>query len=158
MNIAYLDISPRQTGKTTRLCALARALIEQGRRVVYVCPEGMATDIAAALPGAVVLHDGQALPQDVDADSAVWFYDEFDWLTSAKLRAGAYYATTPKRLRDLSRDTTENDLLLQLLHANGNRHERHYWPMMGIGTALDLYRLSFAPEQFRTYALAEFLQ
>ncbi|ENQ6409026.1 hypothetical protein ACEPNE_003003 [Pseudomonas aeruginosa] len=156
--IAYLEISPRLTGKTTRLCALARDLLAQGRQVIFVCPPGDVLEIRRALPGAVVLGDGEPLPAFVvDPDSATWFYDEFDWLQNVHVRAGGYYATTAQRLRDPELDTPAVDLLLQLLEANGNRHERHFWPF-GLNGLAEFGAATEDRDSYRLMYLGEFLQ
>ncbi|EPB6911839.1 hypothetical protein ACRRN4_000517 [Pseudomonas aeruginosa] len=155
--IAYLEISPRLTGKTTRLCALARDLLAQGRQVIFVCPPGCCADIRRALPGAVVLGDGEPLPAFADPDSAAWFYDEFDWLQNVQVRPGGYYATTAQRLRDPELDTPADDLLLQLLEANGNRHERHFWPF-GLNGLAEFGAATEDRDSYRLIYLGEFLK
>ena len=42
VKIAYLEISPRMTGKTARLCKFANDLSAAGQTVIYVCPRGLA--------------------------------------------------------------------------------------------------------------------
>lgn len=156
MIIAYLEISPRQTGKTTRLITLARQKLTEGRPVRFVASKGMKREVKAQLPGAVVLADGEPLPRGVP-EEGVWFYDEFDWLTSAKLRPGAYYSTTAQRLRTAGVDTPDNDLLLALLEAAGNRHQRHFWPF-DMAPVLAEARQQYSPDEFRQLYLGEFRQ
>ena len=127
VKIAYLEISPRQTGKSTRLCKRANDLCAAGRVVIYVCPRGMAPGLRLVMPNVTVLNDGQNVPETVDQTNAVWFYDEFDWLKSTVVRPGGYYATTAAHLRDLDAPKPE-DVLMELLKANGYRVERHLWP------------------------------
>lgn len=155
--IAYLDISPRQTGKTDRMLARAASIAQQGHTVIYVSPKlDEERKSALELAGVLVLEDSQPIPDWLNADSATWFYDEFDWLKSTVIREGGYYATTAKRLRFTGRDTPETDLLLALLKANGYRHDRHYWPfdMSGI---LREARACHSPAEFRLLYLGEFL-
>ena len=129
--IAYLEISPRQSGKTARLLKKAVSLSQQGHTVVYVSP-GLEQERQSALRrmGVIVRNDGEPLPEHLDEDRAVWFYDEFDWLKSTTVRMGGYYATTAKRLRNPAVDTPDNDVLMALLKANGYSHERHYMPFL----------------------------
>jgi hypothetical protein len=118
--IGSLEISGRMTGKTTRLLARARDLADQGKSVVFV------TCLYRHLPRrkGITFQGSGLMGRHTDPD-AIWFFDEFEWLKGVTLREGAHYATTPKRLRDLSRDTPDNDLLLALIDANGGGHVRH---------------------------------
>lgn len=138
--IAYLDISPRQTGKTTRLIERARLLLEAGSPVRFVC-----------LPG---MKDDESFPKDHDPDAGVWFYDEFDWLKSTQVREGGYYATTARFVRKLGEAPIENDVLLQLIQAAGGRFERFYWPF-DMGEGLAEARKLHTAEEFRWLYLGE---
>jgi hypothetical protein len=154
--IAYVEVSPRQTGKTTRLIARAQQELAKGLPVRFVTFRGLKKEIQAQLPGAVVLADGEAFPMCV-REEGVWFYDEFDWLTSAKLRPGAFYATTARRLRTAGVDTPKNDLLLALLEAAGCCHVRHFWPF-DMAAVLAEARQQHSSDEFRRLYLGEFLQ
>lgn len=83
---------------------------------------------------------------------AVWFYDEFDWLKSTVIREGGYYATTAARLRALDDSRSESDLLLQLVQANGHRHERYLWSF-----SMGQHRQAMPADHFRMSMLGEFL-
>lgn len=155
--ISYLDISPRQTGKTTRLVKIAREHLERQQRVCFVTVEGMKEQIQTALPRALVLADGEAFPEGENPAASVWFYDEFDWLQSTELREGGYYATTPQFMRKLGEHTPENDLLMRLLQANGERFERHYWPFY-MAELLRTARAGHSEDEFRRLYLGEFLE
>ena len=157
--IAYLEISPRQTGKTKRLIEFANQLKSDGRSVIFVTLLALCDSVRAQLPGITVLSDGEAPPPDVESSGAVWMYDEFDWLKSTKIRNGAYYATTAKRVRELGVDSPENDLLLELIEINGNRFERHFW-FFGLrpDSWLTEARLAYSAEDFRAFMLGEFLK
>ena len=155
--IACLDISPRQTGKTTRLIKRARKLLTMGAAVRFVCSKGMKAEVRRQLPGAIVLADGEPLPSDQAPRRGVWFYDEFDWLESVELRQDAYYATTARFIRKLGEHTPENDLLLRLIQANGNWYQRHTWPFDMADTLKEARQLH-SPEDFRLLYLGEFLQ
>lgn len=154
--ISCLDISPRQTGKTTRLIRRASKMLAMGAAVRFVCLEGMKADIQQQLPGALVLADGEPLPRGQDPKRGVWFYDEFDWLESVELRENAYYATTPRFIRKLGEHTPENDLLLRLMQANGNWFQRHTWPF-DMADILAEARQLHSQEEFRRLYLGEFL-
>lgn len=157
--IAYLEISPRQTGKTARLIGFANQLKSEGRTVIFVTPLAKSTPFPPQMPGVIVLSDGEAPPSDTDLLDAVWIYDEFDWLESTQVRDGAYYATTAKRVRELGIDSPENDLLLKLIELNGDRFERHFW---FFGLRPDSWfteaRANYSPEVFRALILGEFLK
>lgn len=154
IKIAYLDISPRQTGKTARLIELANKLTATGHKVAFVCVPGVAAELRQKMPGVVVLEDGQPLPICLNPDRLVWFYDEFDWLESTEVREGGYYATTPRFLRKLGEASTENDPLLQLIQAANGHFERFYWPFE-MGEGLKEARLRHTPEEFSLLYLGE---
>jgi hypothetical protein len=156
MKIAYLEISPRLTGKTTRLCVLAQGVLAQGKTVIFVCVQSAVPYVTSLLPGAVILADGCPVPDDVSLTDAVWFYDEFDWLKTTVVREGAYYASTAARLRALDVDTPESDLLLRLIQTYGNRHERHLWPF-DVADSVRQHRPTMSPACFRMSMLGEYL-
>lgn len=152
-SITYLDISPRQTGKTERLIALACKHLNAGQQVVYVTTD--AEGVAKRLPDALVLADTNKLPPGDDFEDAVWFYDEFEWLKSTRVRPNGYYATTPRFLRRLGEQASDNDLLLRLMEANGGKYLRHFW-QFDMGETLKEARLILSPEEFRLMYLGEF--
>lgn len=154
--IRGLEISPRQTGKTTRMVTKARELLDNGITVRFVCPKGMKAEFKRQLPGATVLADGESLPHGEDSELGVWFYDEFEWLKSAVLRPNAYYATSPRFMRTLGQPLGD-DLLLQLLQANGGCFERIYWTF-DMTECIREARLTYTPEEFRCLYLGEFLR
>ena len=154
VKIAYLEVSPRQTGKTMRLCKMANQLSSEGETVIYVCVPALAPELVVRMPGVTVVPDGQQVPETVDQTEAIWIYDEFDWLKSTVVRPGGYYATTAARLRNL--DAPYDDLLMRLVKANGCRVERHLWPF-AYREFVQAHRLSMSDEEFRTSMLGEFL-
>lgn len=156
-HIAYLDISPRQTGKSTRLIKRANECAATGRPVVFVTFEGLVDQFQQQMPDVFVLRQEQPLPANVEPDEVVWFYDEFDWYEGVEVKAGGYYATTPRFLRKLGDPANEDDLLLQLVKAAQGHFERFYWPF-DIQSAIDEARQTHTPEQFRHLYLGEFLQ
>jgi len=154
--IRGLEISPRQTGKTTRMVTKARELLDGGITVRFVCSKGMKACFKRLLPGATVLDDGEGLPPGDDPDLGVWFYDEFESLKSAVLRPNAYYASSPRFMRMLGQPPGD-DMLLQLLEANGGCFERIYWAF-DVTEYLREVRLAYTPEEFRRLYLGEFLR
>lgn len=155
--IAYLDISPRQTGKTSRLIERARALLEHDQRVCFVTSKLMKREVQQALPRALVLADSDPFPQGENPTASVWFYDEFDWLEAVEVRPGAYYATTPRFLRRLGEASPDDDVLLRLIEAAGGHFERFYWPFE-MGDTIQQARLVHSDEEFRKLYLGEFCQ
>lgn len=155
VKIAYLEISPRMTGKTTRLCKLANDLSASGQSVIYVCLPQFAPALRVDMPNVTVLADGQPVPATVALARAIWFYDEFDWLKSTVVRPGGYYATTAARLRDLD-NFAPDDVLMQLVKANGNRVERRLWRVEYRDFVSD-HRATMEPDSFRMSMLGEFL-
>jgi hypothetical protein len=154
--IAYLEISPRQSGKTSRLIGFAKQLKGEGRTVIFVTP--MAYQVRQQLPGVIVLADGEAPPAGTNLSNAVWFYDEFDWLESTEIRAGAYYATTAKKVRTLGVDHPDDDLLMKLLVANDLSFQRHFWHFgLQPDNWFNQARATYSPEEFRVMILGEFL-
>lgn len=154
--IAYLEISPRLTGKTTRLCNLAKIAAVHGKPVAFVCASQLVQWLPVQMPGVTIVADGDPLPSHMDADRTTWFYDEFDRLKSVVFRPGGYYSTTAARLRTLGADLPENDILIRLIQAYGNRHERHLWAF-DYRDFLDPHRQSLSPDDFRLSMLGEFL-
>ncbi|WP_256806003.1 hypothetical protein [Pseudomonas kurunegalensis] len=157
VKIAYLEISPRQSGKTTRLAEMACDLVDQGRTVIFVVPRRANVNFLVRIhPRLIVLEDGKRLPTDVNPDDAVWFFDEFDYMKSTVVREGAYYATSPARVRVIGESPAPDDVLMQLLEVNGQRHARNYGP----DYMREFYqecRLNMAPADFRLSILAEFM-
>ena len=157
VKIAYLEISPRMTGKTTRLAGMASDLVAQGKQVVFVMTNReLVKEWSQRYPSLTVILDGQEPPAEIDPDLAVWFYDEFDWLKSTVVREGAYYATTAASLRVLGRDRPENDLLMRLVQAYGDRHERCLWSFE-VSDFVSANRTSMSADCFRRSMLGEFL-
>ncbi|ROM40640.1 hypothetical protein BK647_17985 [Pseudomonas protegens] len=157
VSITYLEVSPRMTGKTTRLCSMANAVAAGGRQVVFVCDPHLANWLPVPLANVNVVPDGAPSLSDGTYQHAVWFFDEFEQLKSVQLRPGAYYATTAQRLRVAGEDSPENDLLMRLIQANGQRFERYQWPF-DYRDFVRSNRASMSPEQFRLSILGEFLQ
>ncbi len=155
--IAYLDISPRQTGKTSRLIERARALLDENQRVCFVTSKGMKREAQQALPRALVLADGDPFPPGENPAAFVSFYDEFDWLEAVEVRSGAYYATTPRFLRRLGEASPGSDVLLRLIEAAGGHFERFYWPFE-MGETIREARVVHTDEEFRKLYLGEFCE
>lgn len=151
-----LEISPRMTGKTTRLIAKAKEHLAKGDLVRVVCCSGHQDYFSKQIPGALVRSHRQRFPANLDPEEGVWFYDEFEWLPNAQHRANAYYYSSPRFTRKLGCEAG-SDLLLQLLYANEGRFERHYW-CADMSECLAEARLSHAPDEFRRLFLGEFFE
>lgn len=156
VRIAYLEISPRMTGKTTRLCNMAIAAAEHGKPVVFVCAPQLVQWLPVQMPGVTVIADGEPLPGHLHAERCTWFYDEFDRLKSVKFRPGGYYSTTAARLRVVGEDLPEKDFLMRLVRDYGNRHERHLW-LFDYREFVGTHRQTMSEEAFRLSMLGEFL-
>jgi hypothetical protein len=145
-------------GKTARMVKYAADLAMRDHRVVFVaCSLRDERLKYLSQVGVTVLADGEELPPDIDEHSAIWFYDEFDWLQSTKIRMGAYYATTPKRLRTAGVELPESDLLLALVKAAGYRHERNFL-LFDMAENWKEARQLYSESEFRRLFLGEFLQ
>ena len=147
--IAYLEISPRQTGKTERLIRFARCLC-------FNTTKSAKAEVQARLSGALVLAEGEKFPASENTADYVWFYDEFDWLNSVKVRHGAFYATTPRFIRKAGKHTPDNDLLMRLVQ-NARKVQRNFWPS-DMSNLLDEARQLHSSEEFRLLYMGEFLQ
>ena len=154
--IAYLEISPRMTGKTTRLCNMAIDAAKHGKPVVFVCAPQLVLWLPVQMPGVTVIADGEPLPSHLHAEHCTWFYDEFDQLKSVKFRPDGYYSTTAARLRVVGEDLPENDFLMRLVRAYGYRHERHLW-FFDFRDFVSTHRQTMSEEAFRLSMLGEFL-
>lgn len=156
-SIAYLEVSPRMTGKTTRLCNMASIeAAKHGKPVVFVCAPQLVQWLPVQMPDVTVIADGEPLPSHLQAENCLWFYDEFDLLKSVKFRRDGYYSTTAARFRVLGEDLPESDLLMRLVRAYGSRHERHLWWFDYRGF-VSSNRQIMSDELFRLSMLGEFL-
>lgn len=131
----HLEISPRQTGKTTRLVKVAQQWADAGNFAVIVTPNAaMASHIKQYVNE--VKHVGEItftvpsqlaeMKPDLIHDPKVrLFFDEFDFIKSEiPILSTGYYVTTPNRMRtDVDWLNWESDTLLQLLVANNFRYE-----------------------------------
>ncbi|MBA1229272.1 hypothetical protein G7013_06385 [Pseudomonas viridiflava] len=158
VKIAYLEISARQSAKTTRLAEFGKAVVAQGKQAILVCNPPLAAYFRKQFPWMTVVGNEKHLV-NISPENAVWFYDDFDFLKSVVIRPGAYYATTARYLRVAGEPVAENDVLMQLLDANGYRHERYLMPswLSNYGEHLRNCRLELSPSQFRLSMLGEFL-
>ncbi len=156
VKIAYLEISGRMTGKTTRLAERGKEVVAQGKKAILVCHPPLVSYFRRKFPWMTVVAREQQLPIGVNPETAVWFYDEFDFLKSVVVRPGAYYATTASHLRVAGEPAAEDDVLMQLLKANGNKYERHLLPAFQQGLIRECRR-EMSQEQFRLSMLGEFL-
>ncbi len=152
IQIAYLEISGRMTGKTPRLAEIGKEVVAQGKHAILECHPPLASYFRRQFPWMTVVSNGRPLPAWINPDNAVWFYDEFDWLKSVVVRPGAYYSSTARYLRIAGEPVAEDDVLMQLLESNGNKcvtHLNH--------DSMRHWRVEMPPEQFRLNALGAFL-
>lgn len=131
----HLEISGRQSGKSTRLIkAAAEHAISQGISIIVV-GEGMRDYTKAKLEqeGGARKRNPAIIMSYSKLDSEEtrllenlcpylpeprWFFDEFDWYESVPVVSGAYYATTARYLR--KHDASEQgDTLLTLVNLLG---------------------------------------
>ncbi|MFV2945252.1 hypothetical protein [Pseudomonas japonica] len=151
---AYLEISPRQTGKTERLITLAQGRQDAGRNVCFTTRQK--EEIQRRLPGALVLGPKGRFPASLNPDDYDWFFDEFDWLKTAEFVDGGFYSTTPRFLRAVGADPA-GDLLLELLQASGNVLTRNYWSF-DMADVLREARGAYSESEFRRFYLGEFYE
>lgn len=122
--VGYLEVSARQTGKTSRLVqAATEAHFLHGKTVIIVSP--CANVIKELAPfAAIVVKTEEAALEAIQRrrgriDDYAWFYDEFDFLKgNVSVRPDAYYTTTAAYLRRVYAMTEEEikeDVLLQLV-------------------------------------------
>lgn len=125
INIAYLEISDRMSGKTSRLHRMACALAVSGRPVKFVsCMHGS----LSPLDGITLLAPNSPEVRDVrhvGSDTATWFFDEFDWYRlPVPVVQGAYYSSTLN-----PNEERHSSSVLKLIQANGGHYlsfERPY--------------------------------
>lgn len=151
---AYLEISPRQTGKTERLITLAQGRLDAGRKVCFNTRQK--EDIQRRLPGALVLGPKGRFPTDLNPDEYDWFFDDFDWSKTAVFVDGGFYSTSPRFLRAIGADPV-GDLLLELLQASGNVLTRNYWSF-DVADLLREARVAYTESEFRRLYLGEFYE
>jgi len=125
--VRYLEISPRQTGKTERLVqdATYQHVVNNKKIVLVGMRMSWARDLMPFVYAAGESEDevlrqigGRAKPEEL-----MWYYDEFDHMRSRfSIRENGYYCTTAKYVRTFSKEHPEailTDQLLQLVDGNG---------------------------------------
>ena len=132
----YLEISPRQTGKTTRLIEMANHLDETREDVScilvtmnhhmkrYMCSHFKKNPTILVITQAEVKKT--MLGYRGRTVTPILFYDEFDFMEPENVIVNTefYYATTAKRMRDYIdiiewKAGIKRDPMLSLLKANG---------------------------------------
>lgn len=124
----YLEISGRQTGKTTRLFAAALSWWSQGGTAVIHCDGsvmkdriyGMARGCARDKGGMIaktfiVTAKAGRVKLPKNAGPVRHFYDEFDFQKGVEIYADGYYATTPRKLRKKGSKIEAGDVLRELV-------------------------------------------
>lgn len=127
----YIEVSPRQTGKSHRLIQDAtHQRYGHDKIIVIVSPlDAYYWKQDAPFVKVVAKTEAQAerelakLGIDPESEKIAWYYDEFDFIKGLEqIRDGGYYTTTPKTLRDYANATPgqlEEDFLLRLVVQNG---------------------------------------
>ena len=159
-----LEISPRQTGKSTRLCeAMNDYISEDLKFTAYaVCPSLHRSEYLKKLYIKIFGEVGENIifcssNQDIDEltrgrDSYHYrfFLDEFDFFekySDLYFKHDTYLATTPKKTRKFKDQVDyekqlETDFLLQILHDNRGQY---------IATCLSMMILSFKDKTYPEY-------
>lgn len=128
----YLEISPRQTGKTHRLIQDATHQHYGNGKVIAIvsCMDPRYWKDQAPFAKAIGQSDEEVIELLNRAgvapfsDKVAWYYDDFDFLRRQPriIRHDAYYVTTPKTLRDfstMSEEDVERDFLMTLVLGMG---------------------------------------
>uniref|UniRef100_A0AAU6W371 Uncharacterized protein n=1 Tax=Pseudomonas phage Cygsa01 TaxID=3138529 RepID=A0AAU6W371_9VIRU len=124
----YLEISPRQTGKTHRLIQDATHQRYENDKIIAIvsCMHRRFWEDLAPFAKAIGQSEEEVsnllsrVGIDPRSDKVAWYYDDFDFLHTMPrhIKHGAYYVTTPKTLRDfsnLSEEAVSQDFLLALV-------------------------------------------
>lgn len=132
----YLEISPRQTGKTTRMlyhikcCEHKKPLIiatslNQAKNIEYLIRKLFPSDIDGLIVTSIGAFNNvlNKLEQSLDYR---FFFDDFDFMKLNKFPCmsdtrllNSYFCTTPSRVRNLTDFSKEGeDILIDLLKLN----------------------------------------
>lgn len=121
--LGHLEISGRQTGKTTRLAKWASVAGITWPVTIVIGENWDTGDFRRQfkIPGGRVrIITENNLPQDErEYDDGIWCFDEFDWFARpVPVIKNGYYCTTPRFLREPAAKPDE-DPLLQLIRLHG---------------------------------------
>jgi hypothetical protein len=154
----YLEVSPRRTGKTTRLVRAIKQYIKEDAQtaLVFTHSHSWANELGKLIGerkrGQVEFMYNKKNFDDylIGCDRTVTqriFVDEFDFLDWYPIEINGYYVTTPKRQRSVADMMSfmlgeTEDKMLQLIAFN-NGHYEQYSPMewlsrMDVGKIRDL--------------------
>lgn len=130
--VRYLEISPRQTGKTYRMIqdATHRRYVEDKHIIIVSRMPKSVWKEQDMIPFAKVIAstESDALEQiyklGLKPEQCAWYYDEFDFLKGhITIREDGYYATTARFVRKLnmmSEEERDGDVLLRLVAVQRN--------------------------------------
>lgn len=121
----YLEISARQTGKTSRLISAVLELLKKGENCV-IHTHGIATSMAIKQHIDPELHrylyvipgEQDKIDKAMDEGALNWhwayhFYDEFDFILQKSVKEkNVYFVTTPARIR---KEASKSDFLFQVI-------------------------------------------
>jgi thymidine kinase len=128
----YLEISPRQTGKTTRLVQAATDWINKNlENHAIICTVNNSAKKHVQYLINIYLINNHRIKVITQHESITylknlkWFYDEFDHFEKKNLLIideTGYYVTTPKFIRN---EIKSDDLLMNLLKTKNGEYERY---------------------------------
>lgn len=155
----YVEISPRQTGKTTRLiqAAIGHAKISSS---FHSCVVARNHDQYNRIQDRLTAFDGfvevgmrvhmKRKMESVGYDGRVarWFIDEFDFFDDHALEIipMGYYSTTLSRPRTLQEWHEPADFLTRLVHANGGQYDTYILSYPGRRSIQELEECYFSPK------------
>lgn len=123
----YLEVSGRQTGKTTRLVAAVWKTVSEGKySPIVVCANSyMAGAMSRKVPACclVITHNEIDKPYVREVLKPRYFYDDFDFLDASPIRvirSTDYYCSTLSRLRR-RRGGDKYDLFFKVWRAANRR-------------------------------------
>lgn len=136
----YLEISPRRTGKTTRLIEAMKSALKCGYAVYFMSPnyrmfKDMMQRFGMNTSYVTYIVDGAEFTEKTrgtDIRGQRLFFDEFEFIDNERLvfSESGYYVSSLKRTRtitDVIRHRMEErfDPFIQLMDMNGGRYESY---------------------------------
>lgn len=142
----YLEISARQTGKTTRLVKQVVDDLESGRyqrAMVMTMNHRAARDISRLIPhrllSRVITQPSVGLTRSIaDSDITRCYYDEFCYITTEyfdDISPNGYYASTPRG------GIVMEDIISRLIRDNKGTYETYKNDMFEKGDQVSWYHL-----------------
>lgn len=175
----YLEISPRQCGKTSRLIKdiTSKYSIYESCNVVVYCMNDMAADLLKRKFDKVGFHYVEIRPLvsnkrrrldvEITPDIETVYFDEFDFMDIEELwklfyiiesyGIDSYWCTTPRRIRtmeELFSVGETDDILKVLLHKNNLKYYKHG----ELNPKLLHCRHALTKKQYKTEILGNFIK